>query len=464
MDSGDLVYLATTSSGAQHIVRTNRAYDQTKLNDFPGLADDVVPWATEDYLLKSTGDIPLDPDPDKNRIGDVGCNLTTTANVLSYYANDVTPAALQEWLIQKWTTAPAAKKATYITARNDFAENFTEEFTRERFNSGLTDTIVTNKTYVASGAPGNNRQRLIDALQAGDAVKLRVPSGSGGANKYGHYVLAYGLVNPAEPDTFIENNEILIHDPGHGNVHTLADYEQKWGSYANWLDDTSRPRLQIYSGTKGNGPLPKALDISVFSPVDVILIDPLGRRVGFDASQGVLSEAPGSQYWVEESYSTLDDGSGGPLSLVWTNNDLVKHLRIENPMAGEYSMELVGTGNGSFEISIATDNATQTTLNSLAGQITSGQRLTQMFSVLQAGDFDRNGVVNGADLGVWSNSFGQSGPGLAADADSDLDVDGADFLIWQQNLNVATSSAVPEPRSFLMALCALARFLLRCRR
>jgi hypothetical protein len=408
--------------------------------------------------------VALDPNPKKNLIGDVGCNLTTTANVLSYFANDVTPAALQEWLIQKWQAAPSGKKSTYITEHNDFAENFTEEFTRERFNSALTDTIVTNKTYIASGTPGDNRQRLIDAIQAGDAVKLRVPSGAGGANKFGHYVLAYGLVNPTELDSQIANNEILIHDPGHGNVQTLADYEQNWGSYASWLDDMSRPRLQIYSGTKGNGPLPKTLDISVFSPVDVVLKDPLGRRVGFDASEGVLNEAPGSQYWVEESYSTLDDGSGIPLSPVWTNNDLVKHLRIENPMSGEYSMEVLGTGNGSFEVTVATDEATQTTMSSFAGQISSGERLTRMFAVLQAGDFNRNGVVDGADLGVWSTSFGQSGPGLAADADSDLDLDGADFLVWQQNVHAGTSAPIPEPSSVLIATCAIASlFPRRCR-
>jgi hypothetical protein len=79
--------------------------------------------------------------------------------------------------------------------------------------------------------------------------------------------------------------------------------------------------------------------------------------------------------------------------------------------------------------------------------------------ILQAlpGDFDRNQVVNGLDLGVWRSSFGQLGANLPADGDADGDVDGADFFIWQRNLGAtapssdASSASVPEPASWLLA-------------
>jgi hypothetical protein len=84
-------------------------------------------------------------------------------------------------------------------------------------------------------------------------------------------------------------------------------------------------------------------------------------------------------------------------------------------------------------------------------------------------DFDNNGQVNGADLGVWTGAFG---PGNAAgDADGDGDSDGADFLTWQRTLGagapaVAGAAAVPEPATVaLIALGAgLVRVLTPCRR
>jgi hypothetical protein len=69
------------------------------------------------------------------------------------------------------------------------------------------------------------------------------------------------------------------------------------------------------------------------------------------------------------------------------------------------------------------------------------------------GDFDGNGIVEGADLKLWQAGFGQfdGASTLAAprngDADGDRDADGADFLVWQRQLGNETPSAtsVPEP-------------------
>ena len=63
------------------------------------------------------------------------------------------------------------------------------------------------------------------------------------------------------------------------------------------------------------------------------------------------------------------------------------------------------------------------------------------------GDFNGDGIVDGADLVIWQAKFGQSGLG---DADGDGFVDGRDFLIWQRNLRlsgavVAPAAVVPEP-------------------
>jgi hypothetical protein len=70
--------------------------------------------------------------------------------------------------------------------------------------------------------------------------------------------------------------------------------------------------------------------------------------------------------------------------------------------------------------------------------------------------------VDQSDLLLWSTGFGLSGSATHMDgnADADLDVDGADFLVWQRQLGSAVATpataTVPEPASFaLLAVSGL---------
>lgn len=75
-----------------------------------------------------------------------------------------------------------------------------------------------------------------------------------------------------------------------------------------------------------------------------------------------------------------------------------------------------------------------------------------------AGDFDGNGIVNGADLTIWEDQFGAASGGSSAtgDATGDGAVDGRDFLRWQANFGAATGAtaatvAIPEPTGGALA-------------
>jgi autotransporter-associated beta strand protein len=84
--------------------------------------------------------------------------------------------------------------------------------------------------------------------------------------------------------------------------------------------------------------------------------------------------------------------------------------------------------------------------------------------ILQPADFNEDGGVNGGDLDAWALGFGKIDATRAdGDADGDLMVDGADFLLWQQQMSVAAtplaainSFAAPEPASWTSLCWALA--------
>lgn len=87
---------------------------------------------------------------------------------------------------------------------------------------------------------------------------------------------------------------------------------------------------------------------------------------------------------------------------------------------------------------------------------------------LAAGDFDRNGVVNQADLAILKANYGLTSGAFfdKGDANMDGDVDGGDFLLWQRSVGMTTTpiSSVPEPAAGILAAMAALGFARRLRR
>jgi hypothetical protein len=83
---------------------------------------------------------------------------------------------------------------------------------------------------------------------------------------------------------------------------------------------------------------------------------------------------------------------------------------------------------------------------------------TQTLRVATPGDFDGDGVVDGADLATWRANAGAVAGASAAegDANGDHDVDGADFLVWQRQWNGGQAlQSVPEPAGAALAAAAI---------
>jgi hypothetical protein len=91
-----------------------------------------------------------------------------------------------------------------------------------------------------------------------------------------------------------------------------------------------------------------------------------------------------------------------------------------------------------------------------------------LFATAAAGDadFDGDQDVDGADFLIWQQNQGRIGTGTLAlgDANNDADVDGDDLAIWKDRYGQVAVGAVPEPSGCLLSIAAIAGCVIGRRR
>lgn len=103
-------------------------------------------------------------------------------------------------------------------------------------------------------------------------------------------------------------------------------------------------------------PPKRYLFVRLFSPIDIILIDPLGRRIGTDpATNQLINEVPNSFY------------SGNQTDLEYTI--------IPDPIPGVYQLELIGTGAGSYQLTSTLIGETAVSESTESSTVTVGQEI-----------------------------------------------------------------------------------------
>jgi uncharacterized repeat protein (TIGR03803 family) len=389
--NGQTVFFASTVDGDQLIVRANRGFTQNQRADSP-----IDPsYKTNGYLLRDDPTrFPFKNNYPSGTIWGFGCNFVSTVNLMVFHGAETSPLEFQEWLVKNYKDSKQKNPAKYLenviipdaahsftNGNVDFSEYAVQEFTRYLMglNRAVHEVRWIRVHNNAKGTP--NFDKLISELRAGRAVKVCVPNTkdhkkpltAGNYGKYGHYILAYGLREPSVSSPTIE--DILVMDPANA-INTLGEYGRLPNTGAtsynviggNWLEDNHR--LTLYGA--GVDTVNPGLSINVQSPVEILLTDPFGRRLGINPAVGQFSEIPGGDYYPEEPYYAAE-GSPEDGSSVTGRDESIKKLFVENVTEGLYTLQLYGTGDGEYHISIGTGDNLLPSVTSLSGTITNGE-------------------------------------------------------------------------------------------
>jgi hypothetical protein len=281
-------------------------------------------------------------------IGNWGCALTSAAMVLQYYGihhpdgSATTPSNLNEWLNDNRGFSV-----------QDCATIGSMDFAMIR---GYSQNKVV--LWDSRGIRGLTLQQLKDILNA--SLEQGFPAILHVRTKVNeppdHFVVATGRTNCG-----ISSETYLINDPAVDVYHknTLA-------GYGNSFDDM---RILIPANAAPPGGLPKSLQLLVASPIEILIRDPMGRRLGYSRlADSVLNEIPNGGYYSNDIRGDADSGQ--------TIISRGLSLFVTEPIDGKYDLEIVGTGTGDFSIDFKVYDSTMSqTATNVSGVATPGMVL-----------------------------------------------------------------------------------------
>jgi hypothetical protein len=284
------------------------------------------PWGSKAYGSYADTDT-------VNTVGKWGCYMTAAAIIARYHGDHqgVAPRIDPEDL------------NTWLRTNRRYDGNYFNAITLPDYASER-GVMLANQPTLTGGRTPQNDAILDRYLRSGNPVILKVnarnsPSGI-------HFVVAVGRTRTS---TGIATYNVLDPYYGEGTLATL--YNNHYVSIIPFTGTTSDPRM---------------LSISGHSPIALLVTDPLGRRAGYDPrTDQYYTEIPNALYTSEGIAPAIGD-QALPLHEV-------KNLTIFGPLEGSYSVEVLGTGEGSFMlVTIGADWRGHTTTRSLQGDALPG--------------------------------------------------------------------------------------------
>ncbi|MCK4553956.1 right-handed parallel beta-helix repeat-containing protein [Candidatus Parcubacteria bacterium] len=310
------------------IVKTVPLYTQN-YSQYPSY-DKTQKWFSKEYAFGKSGENYWCG----SEIKDCGCAITSTVMTLRYYniidnvkGNDVNPKTINEWL----KIAKDYKGDNIVGyCDGDFMFNV-NEYARASSTKNLRITLngKYNKNYKAY--PDNNHQEIQEMLD--DDMEMLRPVVMKVA---GHFIVSteklvdtYRVNDPFWYNTKILNQEI-----------TPEEYNMPYDNYKRDYNNDYKGIRRFYAlGDYNIYPFGIAsLNFALGSPAELLVIDPLGRKLGKD-NNIEYNEIPGGSY-ITEGIGNIETMTPSP--------DPSKSIWIPNPADGEYKIKVIGTGEGDY--------------------------------------------------------------------------------------------------------------------
>lgn len=150
----------------------------------------------------------------------------------------------------------------------------------------------------------------------------------------GHYFVLTDL---------LANGGYGVNDPLWYETKTTDDTKDIAGHVQDY--DNTVDSANLFTFTKNLRPLPSWVEIHLGSPAELLLTDSQNRRTGYDPETGeILTEIPGSSYVQAEGVFSKDELGEAHLEKV---------LMVRGLEVADYSLDVIGTGNGEYALSIA---------------------------------------------------------------------------------------------------------------
>lgn len=323
-------------------------YEQREFKLLPRIQDGKVPiydqtlysdpvWHHYDHIYNNPCMIGSDPEtclkwPPYLPVGPPytirvkGCALTSLAMVLSYHGVSMSPLELNTLL----------KNSGGYSRWGDI---------RWRQIRSLTGGMVTFAPELSFNDLSNNICNYGPQMVGAEGT-ARVPDS--------HFLAATGLDSAGH---------VLVNDP--------------WRSTAKWYGEPKT--WTVSNSTRGFvGPEytvidPSGVTIRLHSPAELLVTDPQGRRLGVDPSLGQRYQEIPSSYYQDISLADLETGEAG---------EITKELTFGTPLDGEYVLDVIGTGSGTYAVEIdAVDEAMNDSLRVVEDiPVTMGERHRYRFT------------------------------------------------------------------------------------
>lgn len=257
-------------------------------------------------------------------VAKLGCAITTAVNAMTYNGIATDPVALNTWLSDTsgyddgtivWTKVPEyalslGSNFLLRSATSVPANPIEADFNRLR---GILNTSICRY------GPASVQVRY-----TGSAPKLLPKK---------HWVSPYGRT----PDTtsYLISNPVGIGTGEHtGQLQTLSEH------YPNRI-------YRVVIWQKAAVPNLAAIEVHGHSPIEYVLTDPMGRRLGVDPATGQqYTEIPDADYSVDNLTSDEDGDDGATHPIV--------EAIVPVPVAGTYELQVTGTDTGTYSLSVFT--------------------------------------------------------------------------------------------------------------